>query len=430
MLGKMILSGWKMPIKEVRASLQLRYLGQTAIATCVKYRYLLNALFFLFFFFLLVFPKGGVRIKGIPLTWGYLFLAVFSCFSFIKSRFSFSKLQLIALLCILPFAALGIGAISIFGMTDVGFAASFIISFLFLPVIFFLFFSKYLRDVDRFFFDKMLANSLFAVALFGVIAFIYTAVSFDFILIPHLMIPPEDIPNFAETRMIDRGNIFKLVSTYNNGNIYGVCMLMFANYYFHIEKSRFRKVVFVLSLLLTLSRTVWIGLFVAYLLGFFFSVKTPKSLLRHFLFWVLMAVALGASICLFNINTRFIFDADLGGRLWQFEALKTFSLLPSSEFEQIWEIVYLSVLQHFGVIGLLLFLFGMLAPIAIHYLGRKKREGAESWAAQDKIAEGLIVYLIVCCSDGVIQYIPTMAFFWFLSSLLLTNLSSHSLKDY
>ncbi|MGE3535356.1 MAG: hypothetical protein AB7H48_11045, partial [Parachlamydiales bacterium] len=184
-----------------------------------------------------------MKIKGIPLTWGYLFLAVFSGFSFLKSRFSFSKQQLIALLCILPFTALAIGSMSVFGTTDVGFAVSFIISFLCFPVIFFLFFSKYLSDIDRVLFDRMLANSLFVVALFGVIAFTYTAVFFDFLLIPHLMIPQEDIPTFAATRMNDRGSIFKLVSTYNNGNIYGICMLMFSNYYFHIEKSRFKKAV-------------------------------------------------------------------------------------------------------------------------------------------------------------------------------------------
>jgi len=424
MLARTILCGWKMPIKGVRFCSQPGSLRQSVTAICVRYRHLLHALFFLFFFFLVVFPKGGLKIKGIPLTWGYLFLAVFSGFSFLKSRFSFSKQQFIALLCILPFTALAIGSMSVLGTTDVGFAVSFIISFLCFPVIFFLFFSKYLSDIDRVLFDRMLANSLFVVALFGVIAFAYTAVFFDFLLIPHLMIPQEDIPTFAATRMIDRGSIFKLVSTYNNGNIYGICMLMFSNYYFHIEKSHFKKAVFILALLLTLSRTVWFGLLVAYWLGFFFSAKTRSNLIRHSLFWGLSAALLGACISLFHINTKFLFDDHLGGRLWQFEALKTFSYLPSAAFQQIWEIVYLGILQNFGMVGLLLFLFGMISPLAIYFFGAKKKGNGESKAAQDRIAAGLILYLIVCCSDGAIQYIPTMAFFWFLSSLLLSPAKS------
>jgi len=146
--------------------------------------------------------------------------------------------------------------------------------------------------------------------------------------------------------------------------------------------------------------------------------------IRHSLFWVLSIVLLGGCISLFNINTEFIFDAHLGGRLWQLDALKSFSYLPSVAFEQIWEIVYLGVLQNFGMIGLLLFLFGMIAPLAIHFFGAKKRGDENNRAAQDRIAAGLILYLIVCCSDGAIQYIPTMAFFWFLSSLLLSPAKS------
>ncbi len=407
MSAKMILCGWKMSTNGVKA-------------VCVRYRHVLQIVFFLFFFLVITFPKGGFKVHGIPFTWGYLFLAAFSVFSFLKVRFSLSRQRVIALFSILPFSVLGIIAIGIVGTTDVGIAASFIVSFLFLPLVFFLSFSKYLEDVDDALIEKMLVRSLFFVSLFGVFAFFYKLFFLDFLLIPYLMIPVEDIENFAITRMIDRGNIFKLVSTYNNGNIYGICMLMFFNYYFHVEKSLIKRTIFVLALILTLSRTVWIGLFVVSWLGFFFQEKTKTRLIQYLLFWGLGIGLLGAYVYLLNINTRFLFDAHLGGRLWQFETLRTFSLFPSSAYQAIWEIVYLGILENFGFIGLLLFLFGMLAPLALYFFGKRRGEDRQR-KAQDQIALGLIAYLILCCSDGAMQYIPTMAIFWFLASFLLSQ---------
>lgn len=416
MSAKTILCGWKMSTNGVRTE----PVRQTFKAVCIRYRHVLQAVFFLFFFFVIAFPKGGFKVYGIPFTWGYLFLATFSVFSLIKARYSLSKQRVIALLAILPFGVFGIVAIVVLGTTDVGIAASFIVSFLFLPIVFFLSFSKYLEDVDAALIEKMLVRSLFFVSLFGVFAFFYKLFFLDFLLIPYLMIPVEDIQNFAITRMIDRGNIFKLVSTYNNGNIYGICMLMFFNYYFHVEKSLIKRTIFVLALIFTLSRTVWIGLFAVSWLGFFFQEKTRSSLIRHLLFWGVGMGSFGACAYLLNINTGFLFDAHLGGRLWQFETLKTFSLLPSSAYQPIWEIVYLGILENFGFTGLLLFLFGMLTPLALYFFCRKKGEDRRQ-TPQNRIALGLIAYLILCCSDGAMQYIPTMAIFWFLASLLLAQ---------
>ncbi len=418
MLAKMILCGWKMSTNGVSHDAQSGPVRQLFKVVCVRHRHVVQSVFFLFFFFVIAFPKGGFKVHGIPFTWGYIFLTTFSIFSFFRSGFSFSKQRIISLFSILPFGLFGISAIGILGTTDFGNAASFTVSFLFLPLVFFLSFSKYLEEVDISIFEKMLANSLFFVSLFGVFAFFYKIFFFEFLLIPHLMIPIEDIENFAFTRMIDRGNIFKLVSTYNNGNIYGICMLMFSNYYFYFEKSLVKKTIFVLALILTLSRTVWIGLLVVFWLGFFFKEKTKSNLIRYLLLWGFGIGLSGAYVFLFNINTGFLFDAQLGGRLWQFETLKTFSLFPSSAYQPIWEIVYLGILENFGFIGLLLFLFGMLTPLSLYFFGRKPEKGNQRRAAQNKIALGLIVYLILCCSDGAMQYIPTMAIFWFLASFL------------
>lgn len=383
----------------------------------LRYHHFLYALFFTFFFFLIAFPKGGFKINEIPFTWGYLFLGLFFIASLFKTRFVCSRQRFLAFLSILPFGLLGIGAIACHGAEEMGFAASFFICFLFLPAVFFFSFSPYLEDVNPAVIERMAARALFFVSLFGVIAFFYKVIFLDFLLIPHLMIPAEDIQDFAFTRMIERGSFFKLVSTYNNGNIYGICMLMFLNYYFHIEKTFLKRATFVLSLILTLSRTVWLGLMIASWIGFFLKPKKKSSLFKHLAFWVLSIGSIWLVLQAIEFDWGFLFDAHLGGRLGQFETLRDFSLLPSSEFQTIWEIVYLGILQNFGLVGLLLFLIGMIAPLALHFFGR--REGVERSPAQNRIAAGLIVYLIVCWSDGAIQFIPTMAIYWFLTSFLL-----------
>ena len=386
-----------------------------------RYRHFLSTLFFAFFFFLIAFPKGGFKIHEIPFTWGYLFLGLFFIASFFKSRFVCSRQRFLAFLSILPFGLLGIGAIAYHGAAEMGFAVSFFICFIFLPAVFFFSFSPYLEDVNPALIERMAERALFFVSLFGIIAFFYKVIFLDFLLIPHLMIPAEDIQDFALTRMIGRGNFFKLVSTYNNGNIYGICMLMFLNYYFHIEKASLKRATFVIALILTLSRTVWLGLLVASWVGFFLKPKKKSSLPKHLAFWALSIGSIWLVLYAIEFDWGFLFDAHLGGRLGQFEILKDFSLLPSSEFQTIWEIVYLGILQNFGLVGLLLFLIGMLGPLALYFFGRKEGMKGNRSLAQDRIAAGLIVYLIVCWSDGAIQFIPTMAIYWFLASLLLSK---------
>jgi hypothetical protein len=383
------------------------------------YRHILSFLFATFFFFLIAFPKGGFKIGEVPITWGYLFLGLFFLASFFKTRFVYSRRRILAFLAILPFGLLGMGAIGFHGAAEGGFAVSFFICFIFLPAVFFFSFSPHLEAIESLAIEKMTARALFFVSLFGVIAFFYTVISQDFLLIPHLMIPAEDIEDFALKRMIDRGSFFKLVSTYNNGNIYGICMLMFLNYYFHIEKTFLKRATFILSLILTLSRTVWLGLLIATCVGFFLKPKKKSNLLKYFVFWILSIGSIWLALQAIEFDWGFLFDTNLGGRLWQFETLRDFSLLPSTEFQTIWEIVYLGILQNFGLIGMLLFIMGMLTPLALYFLGSRGGKSCQS-SVQNRIAAGLITYLIVCWSDGAIQFIPTMALYWFLSSMLLS----------
>jgi len=55
--------------------------------------------------------------------------------------------------------------------------------------------------------------------------------------IPYFTINAADVGEVAD-KYNQRGNIMKLISTYNNGNIFGVCTLMFFPlFYYNTQKS-------------------------------------------------------------------------------------------------------------------------------------------------------------------------------------------------
>lgn len=376
-----------------------------------------KAFFFFLILFLLVFPKGGIKIKEAPLTWGYIFISVIGLGCAIRRSFLVPDLKMYALFCAVPFALWGWFSICFFGTSNVAFAISFVVSFLALPFIFLFCFSEFFKKIHWNLLEKWILRALFFVSLFGVIAFFYQLFFLDFFLIPYLMLPAEDIAEFALTKMIDRGGVFKLVSTYNNGNIYGICMLMFFNYYFFCEKSIVKKGVFFLSLILTLSRTVWIGVLLASIIGLFQNRFNRFSILKLFLLLAVLISLIGFAVFLMQKDIAFIFDADLGGRAFQLDVLQDITLFPKEEFEPIWEIVYLGVLKNFGLIGLFLFLIAMCAPLFLFFF---RKRYVNHLKGIHQLAYGLCLYLILCCADGAVQVIPTMAFFWFITALTLS----------
>ena len=94
-----------------------------------------------------------------------------------------------------------------------------------------------------------------------------------FVEIPFLTVNFHDVGTLETTKYIDRGGIFKLISTYNNGNVYGVCLLMLLPFYNSVEPSKLKRMIVKLSLLLTLSRTVWFGLFFAEILTYLYVYR-------------------------------------------------------------------------------------------------------------------------------------------------------------
>ena len=201
--------------------------------------------------FLLFFPKGGIKIGALPITWGYALLGLFSLILIFRPSHKISMLRLISCLALVPFQLLSIFSITIYGHETLEFTISFFISFIVLPMMFYLLFSESIERLDMLFFLKWVRTGVFFIAVYGIFLFFYKFLTGKFIELPFLTVNFHDLGQLEE-KNINRGFVFKLISTYNNGNLYGVAVLLLLPLYQVIEKSKLKQLlVKELSLLLT-----------------------------------------------------------------------------------------------------------------------------------------------------------------------------------
>lgn len=367
---------------------------------------------FLLWLTLLVFPKGGIKIEGVPLTWGYLFLGILSIASLLTVPIRINRDRLISFICLVPFQIFCAFVMLVNGISGIGITISFWVNFLFLPCAFYLFFSKHIDSLDIKFFFNIFKNGVFFIAIYGVFLFVFKQTTGSFIEIPLLTTNFGDLGEL-EHKHINRGVVFKLISTYNNGNIYGICLLILLPLYCFLERSFWRNALVKFSLILTFSRTVWIGLiFHELCYQFIMSKNIIKSFFNLLAKLIAIAACLLGVLAYYGFRFGFLVDQDLGGRKAYLDVLNTIGLFAVDPFCGILEIIYAGIVVSFGWLSLPLFIFGLCGPLFYQILVKRLSYPHKC------IALGLCNYLLVSCSDGAILLIPTMAFYWFFLSLL------------
>ncbi len=373
-----------------------------------------SCLFPLLFIFLFVFPKGGIKVNDIPITWGYLLLALSSLISFFSYKKKIAHSQIMAFTCMTPFMMLFLSSLLFYGYGDLGSLLSFTTSMILLPLAFFISLSERIHQIDMEKLSTFLRRGMLFVASFGIFLFVYRIFFDHFFTIPYLTINAADSGLLETAKCIDRGGFFKLISTYNNGNLYGICLLLFLPLYNFVEKSTLKKTIVKTSFIFTLSRTVWIGLFFAELLYAASMKLSSDEKRKHFLTFIFLLLLTFLTVEYFPFQQTFLWDQNLGGRAEQLNIFSNLTYFPAKPFFQIEEMVYLSIIDQFGIIGLVCFLIAMIGPIFTAICLKKSRLQKTHIA----IALGLITYLFISISDGAIMLIPTMCFYLFLVSLL------------
>ncbi|HSX37675.1 MAG TPA: hypothetical protein VLE95_02465 [Chlamydiales bacterium] len=370
-----------------------------------------KAILFFLWLFLLVFPKGGFKIGAIPITWGYVLLGIVSLFSLFRNRYMFHNLRFSAFLFTIPFQIISIISFIIHGVADNSLLISFLVSLLFLPWIFYLFLSEYIDSMNLCLFLRLVKTGVLFVSSYGIALFIIKLITGKLIEIPFLTVNYHDYGE-VENKCNNRGSVFKLISTYNNGNIYGICILMLLPLYQFLESSRWKKTTVFLSLILSFSRTVWAGLIFSEIIASIL-LKKKNIILKLLTTLAISLIAILSITFYFGFDFSFLFDVTMGGRVDQLESFSAMHLFPIQSFSGINEIVYFGILSNFGIVGLLSFVAALTGPILFSF----------SYPSFSPIRQailcGLINYLFLSLSDGALLLIPVLVFYWFLSALIL-----------
>jgi hypothetical protein len=380
--------------------------------------------------FLVLFPKGGFKIGTVPFTWGYGVLGISICLGALflpsKDPFRVQRGTAAAFLCLVPLQLLMLYSLAANGIGDFGFALSDIVIFFVLPIAFLAIFSQFLPRISL---DGLLSFvrwMVFLAAAYGIFLFVWKIFTGNYIEIPYLTVNVGDLGTLDDKFNSRPGGLFKLISTYNNGNQYGVATLLLLPLFDLYETNWFRRLVVRGALILTLSRTVWAGLLIYEVLDVIrlaiFDSSSRKSSMRRAvkarLFrLVSISVIVVALSILFSVlsEVSFLFDPTLGGRTEYLDTLGRFTVLPSIPLNNFLEIIYYSAISMFGIGGLFAIVLLFCSPLLLAGVFKELRRSSIQVAA----LEGLVLYIALAGMDGALNYIPTMTFYWFLWMLFL-----------
>lgn len=362
-------------------------------------------------------PKGGFYLHGIPVTWGYLLLGASTLavlFTSQRAVARWSRVEILSVAGVLGFGLLAVVNLA-FRPIDAELADQvlpFLVSAVLVPLATLIVGKRLVErhGVERL--ARVVGLLVGVVAAWGVMHFVVMNAFHVFIGIPYVTVTGGHLSSVA-LKNINRGDVLKLVSTYNNGNIFGVNILMWFPLVALAGWSRWSGWLARVALLLTISRTAWIGWLAAEVGGRVFGRRRRSDLIVGPL--VLLVALLGivvAAFLWFRHPGSFLFDPSLGGRAGQFAGPVT---LLGGPFKGIREVVYMSILHDFGVVGLVVFLAAWSAPLwapVSHFSGRLAKVG-------------LLVYLLVMLSDGAFVLVPTQWTYWTLAAIVFHAAIAH-----
>lgn len=381
--------------------------------------------------FLVLFPKGGLKLGGAPITWGYLLLAAGALPLLFYRLFALPLrapwTALAALASLLPFQIILVYSYLANGFASLEYLLSLVTNFFALPLLFLFVFPAFFPWINRRHFVRHLCNCIFWAAAYGIFLFFWRPITGHLIEVPFLTVNIADYGKIELTKHIARGSFLKLISTYNNGNVYGVATLILLPLYTLLEPSKARRYTVRFALLLTLSRTVWAGLVVEQLLGFlrplFANLFTfPRLHLRGAAKPLLLlgatAVSILAALFASSYSLSFLFDPTLGGRIGEISGLSSSTVLPSIPVTGFAEVLFAAALINYGYVGMIAVILIFTLPILLLLA----RPSLIRTPAQKAAFKGLVLYVIVSASDGATNLIPVLAFYWFVYSVMLYDL--------
>lgn len=221
-------------------------------------------------FFNIWFPKAGIKIGEIPLTVGNVVFAV-TFFLWIYEKIKCKKFRSyrICSIILIGIAYFILKYTVVFGTqgTIIG-SIGFIIPLIIYPLVFFI-----ISDVID---DKQKMESIIKCIIYGffflsIYSILQYIIGIEKCCIPGVTVNYSDYSNWGRLWYMHKSNGIvvestKIVSTYQNGNLYGINTLLIYPIVYNYYKNRNRKllatslILFVVCVFLSLSRACWLGI--------------------------------------------------------------------------------------------------------------------------------------------------------------------------
>jgi len=135
--------------------------------------------------------------------------------------------------------------------------------------------------------------------------------------------------------------------------------------------------------------------------------------------YLLVSSALAVFVLSFTVTAMgrdmsFLWDRNLGGRIAQLDVLSDMRIIPYKMFTSLTEIAYLGVIEFFGIPGFFLFVaYLAVVPVILWLEGVPPLSLSPASACQ----QGLLIYMVLACSDAAFGFIPVMMVFWMIAGL-------------
>ena len=336
-------------------------------------------------FFSIWFPKAGIKIIGIPLTVSnILFGLTFVLWSFKKikaQKINISSLGYLLIstigYCIFKYIIAYNGGKSF--IESIGY----IIPLIIYPLIFFVIFDEVKNKNNLNQIIVIIVYGFWFICLYSLLQYV---IGINKCAIPGLTVNLSDYQEYGEYWYMTKANgtnltETKIVSTYQNGNLFGIALLLIYplvyNYYKERKNRRFESIsllFFTLCTFLTLSRACWLGIVI--FLFFEVILKNEKSLKAIFKKMFIIIMFLIAVILTFKyvpqianrfFNTSFEQWISMSGRteglievfisIWQSRSIVGIWFGPygiSNYSGLAYEMFPLSIFVQLGIIGVFL----------------------------------------------------------------------------
>lgn len=385
------------------------------------------------------FPKAGVKLGGIPLTVGNVFLLltiVFWVIYVVRSKgFYFNKAE-VFVICSIVYWAVRFLLVFVWGEIPFGELVGFVVPTVIYPFMFIVF-NKYVTEQSQI--DKIIKLLFWGSVIVCIFGFLQAIFGIERFSIPGLTVNLSDYLGsenwYAEKyNGVQEGvDYAKTVSTYQNGNLLGVNIILFGPMICESIENKFKRLayllVFAMFCVLTGSKTCWVGILLyliikgapllnkkiakrdSAILAGFIALALPIAAIIFLSMFPQIAERFKDSFTLKNIDDLSGRSDSMNGLIDYFKYCTEWIIIGPYGLTQYWgssyEMTYFCILMIGGLCGI----FAFVVPVMYVVIQKLFRYRKTNRIIKG-VVDGVIVYMIIAYVEGALWLPPTAINLW------------------